>query len=100
MSKAFIILTALVMFFARNNSDINKVTGNAQAAEQHTDTAQNKPGRQILIEELKKLKQTIASNNKEKIADIFEFPISDTAFGIYVDDSIYNEQFRSNGNKT
>jgi hypothetical protein len=100
MSKAFIILTVLVILFARNNSDTTTVTGNAQAAEQHTNTAQNKPKRQILIEELKKLKQTIASNDKEKIADIFEFPVSDTAFSIYIDDSTYNEQFKSNGNKT
>jgi len=53
-----------------------------------------------LIEDLKKLQLTIASNNKEKIADIFQFPLSDTAYSIYIDDSTYYEQFEANGNKT
>jgi hypothetical protein len=74
----------------------------AQATEQKiSDTTEtNKSERQILIEELKKLRQTIASNDKEKIADIFPFPLSDTAFSIYIDDSTYYQQFKANGNKT
>jgi hypothetical protein len=74
------------MLVACNNSDMTKVGSNTQVTEQNADTTQNKSERQILIEELKKLRQTIASNNKEKIADIFPFPLSDTAFSIYIVD--------------
>jgi hypothetical protein len=53
-----------------------------------------------LIEELKRLRQIIASKNKERIADIFEFPLPDSSFSIFIDDSTFNEQYKSNGNKT
>jgi hypothetical protein len=59
-----------------------------------------KSERHILIEELKKLQKTLASNDKEKITDIFPFPLSDTAFSIYIDDTTYFEQFKANGNHT
>jgi hypothetical protein len=98
MRQTFIILTVLVILVACNNSDTTKVTNDTQATELHTDTT--KPARHILIEELKRLQQIVASTDKEKIADIFQFPLSDTAFSIYIDDSTYNEQFKSNGNKT
>jgi len=89
------------MLVACNNSDTTKATNNTQATEQISDTTEtNKSERQILIEELKKLQQTIASNDKEKISDIFQFPLSDTAFSIYIDDSTYYQQFKANGNKT
>lgn len=100
MRQTFIILTVLVILVACNNSDTTKVTSNTQEVKQHTDTALNKSERQVLIEEFKKLQQTIVFNDKEKIADVFQFPLSDTAFSIYIDDSTYNEQFKSNGNKT
>jgi hypothetical protein len=100
MRQTFIILTVLVMLVACNNSDTIKTTSNTQVSEQHTDTTQIKSERQILIEELKTLQQIIASNDKEKIASIFQFPLSDSAFSIYIDDTTYYEQLKANGNKT
>ncbi len=98
MKQTFFILTIFAMLFACNNSDTTKSTNDTLAIEQRNDTI--KQTRKILIAELKKLQHTVTSNDKEKIADIFPFPLSDRAFSIYIDDSIYNEQFKSNANKT
>jgi len=100
MRQIFIILTFLVVLVAFNNSETTKVSSDTQTAEQHSDTAKNISERQKLIEVLKKLRQTLASNDKELISDIFQFPLSGTAISIYMDDSAYNEQFKLNGNKT
>lgn len=97
MRQTLIILTSALTLIACNNSDTTKTSIDTQS-EQQIDTA--KSSRQILIEELKRLRQIVASNDKTKIADIFPFPLSDTAFSIYIDDSTYYEQFKSNGNKT
>ena len=96
MSKTVIILTIFVVLVSCNNSEKTKNTSETRVLKQLIDT--NK--RKTLIVELKKLGQNITSNDKEKIADIFEFPLSDESFSIYIDDKSYNEQFKSNGNKT
>lgn len=85
------------MLAACNNFDRPKTISNTQT-EQQIDTT--KSARHILIEELKKLQQIVASNDKEKIASLFKFPLSDTAFSIYLDDNTYNEQFKANDHKT
>ena len=96
MRKTVITLTTFVILVSCNNSEKTKTISDTQVSEQISDTTK----RQTLIVQLKKLQQTIASNDKEKIADIFEFPLSDESFSIYVDDNSFNEQFKSNGNKT
>jgi hypothetical protein len=98
MQQTLIVFTVLVIFLACNNFDTHKVTSNTQTEEQQTDTTKTR--RQTLIKELKRLQQIVASNDKEKIAAIFEFPLSDTAFSICIDDSLYNEQYKANDNKT
>ena len=100
MREILVILIFSFSLFGCNNIDTNKTTNNEQVTKQYIDTTQNNSKRQILIAELKKLQQIIASNDKEKIAGIFPFPLSDTAFSIFIDDSSYNEQFAANGNKT
>jgi hypothetical protein len=87
MRGTIILLTTFVIFVSCNNSQKTKFTSETTK-------------RQILIEQLKKLKLTIASNDKETIADIFEFPLSGELFSIYVDDKSFNQQFKSNGNRT
>jgi len=89
-------LTTFVILVSCNNSEKTKITSDKQVSEQISDTTK----RQKLIVELQKLRQTITSNEKEKIADIFEFPLSDESFSIYIDDKSFNEQFKSNGNRT
>jgi hypothetical protein len=54
--------------------------------------------RNILIEELKKIKQILNTNDKQQIATIFKFPKTDSEFSVYVDDSSFNEQVKQNSN--
>jgi hypothetical protein len=98
MKQTILVLTVLITSIACNNPDTAKVK--ARQTEQSIHSTENKLDRNVLIEELKKLHGTIATNNKEKIAGIFEFPIVDTIFSGYVDDSSYYEQFKSNGDQT
>jgi hypothetical protein len=98
MKQIIFVLTALITLIACNNRNDTKVKG--RQTEQAIDSAKNKLDRNVLIEELKKLRRIIASNNKEKIAGIFEFPIVDTIFGGYVDDTTYYKQFKLNGDRT
>jgi hypothetical protein len=98
MKETIFVLTVLITLGACNNPDTAKVKG--RQTEQATDSAKSKFDRNVLIEELKKLHRIIASNNKEKIAGIFEFPIVDTIFSDYVDDSTYYDQFKANGDRT
>jgi len=95
MRKTIFILTTFVILVSCNNSEKTNTTNGKQAIDQIAETTKI----QSLIIELKNLQQTITSNDKEKIVGIFEFPISDESFGIYIDDQLFNEQLKSNGNK-
>ena len=95
MRKTVIILKTFVIFVSCNNYEKTKTTSNTKVSVQISDTTK----RQKLILELKKIRQTIAFNDKEKIANIFEFPITDESFSIYIDDNSFNEHFKSNGNR-
>ena len=73
MKQTIFVLTVLITLVACDNPDTAKVKG--RQTEQAADSAKNKLDRNVLIEELKKLHRTIGTNDKEKIAGIFEFPI-------------------------
>lgn len=55
--------------------------------------------RSLILDELSRIKQVIHSGDKEKIATLFPFPLSDSLFSIYVDDSAYMQQWNSNNNR-
>ncbi|HNP23199.1 MAG TPA: hypothetical protein PKM63_02320 [Panacibacter sp.] len=98
MRQTFFVFTVLIVLVACNNVGSANPAKETHARDPHWDTA--KSARQNLVEELKKLQQVIASGDKEKIADIFPFPLSGTAFGIYINDSAYDVQFNASGNNT
>jgi hypothetical protein len=100
MRLTLIFLTAFILPISCNYSDTTKVASETVTVNQQTDTTSNKSERQLLIEELKRLQAVFASKDKEKIADIFQFPLSDTTVGIYIDDSTFNAQLEKNGGKT
>ncbi len=91
MRLTLIIFTVLGLFFSCNSNDTNKVS---------IDSTAKKLQRKFLIEELKRIQTVFASKDKEKIADIFQFPLSDTTVGIHIDDSTFNSLFKKNGDKT
>lgn len=99
MRRTFIILTAFGLALSCNNYDTTKLASDTTTVKHPGDTAESKTDRQQLIEELKRLHIVFASNDKEKIAQLFKFPLSDTTVGIYIEDSTFNAQLQSNSGK-
>jgi hypothetical protein len=97
MRQTLILLTLYWLLLSCNNTDTTRVTNDTTHSQ--SDTTTTKSERQILIEELKKLQSVFASNDKEKIADLFSFPISNETLGIYIDDSNFNAQLDKNANR-
>jgi hypothetical protein len=99
MRLTLIFLTALVLLLSCSNADTTNFASDTASINQKSKTTASKSERQILIDELKRLKSVFASNDKKKIADIFTFPFSNETVGIYIDDSTFNGQLEKNGNK-
>lgn len=100
MRQIFILFTALGFLVSCNNSNSTKALTDTTIVNHQDDNTSKKSERQIIIEEIKRLQTIFASNNKEKIADIFRFPLSQTKVGIYIEDSTFNAQLKRNGDKT
>ena len=98
MRLTLIFLAVLGLLASCNSTDTTKVASDTSIVKQQTDTTKSRE-RQILIEELKRLQAVFASNDKEKIANLFSFPFSNETVGIYIDDSSFNAQLEKNGNK-
>ena len=98
MKHSLIILGLFWLLFACNHTDANKAFNATADVVQQGNTKANIQ-RQQLIEELNKLRLILSSQNKEKIADIFQFPLPDTAIEIYINDNNFNSQYQKNGNK-
>jgi hypothetical protein len=60
------------------------------------DTISDSNERQLIIKELKRLQLVFASKRKEKIADVFTFPIPYGTMGIYIDNDTFNRQLQKN----
>lgn len=99
MRQTLLILTALELLFSCTNADPTKVASDTTTVKQQKNTTPTKPQRQLLIEEIKRLQAVFASGDKSKIADIFEFPLSDTSLSIYINDSTFNAQYEKNDNR-
>lgn len=54
--------------------------------------------RKLIVEELAKLKAVFASGDKEKIAGVFNFPLSDS-IQIYTESEAYQKELKQNGGK-
>jgi hypothetical protein len=98
MRQAFISLVAILLFSC-NSENTSKISSDHSTIKEQTDTV-TRLHRQKLIEELKRLQGIFSSGDREKIADVFPFPLADTTVGIYIDDSTYFEQLKKNGDKT
>lgn len=99
MRQNVIFLTIFGLLFSCNQSDKKMADRNSATIKQQYDTIATKSGRQIIIEELKRLQAVFESNDKEKIANIFSFPVSNGTIGIHIDNSNFKEQLEKNNNK-
>lgn len=100
MRQIFILFTVLGFLVSCSNSNSTKALSDTTIVNHQDDNTSKKSERLIIIEEVKRLQTIFASNNKEKIADIFRFPLSQTKVGIYIEDSTFNAQLKKNGDKT
>lgn len=100
MIRTLTIIPALGLLLSCSNVDTAKVLSDSTTVKQQINTPESKAQRQIIIEELKRLQVVVSSKNREQIAGIFEFPISDTTIKIYIDDSSFNAELERNGNRT
>lgn len=94
MRQIFILLTTIGLLFSCISSEKNNVS-----TETNTLIPSTKKNRQILIEELNRLKSVLASNDEKEIADIFSFPMSNEEISIFIDNNSFNEQLEKNDNK-
>lgn len=98
MRQTLILLASFVSLLSCNSGNKAKVLSDS-TTKQQSSFKTSKTERQILVEELKQLQEVLVSNDKEKIAGIFSFPISKDSFDIYIEDSAFNEQLEKNDNK-
>ena len=88
----FAIFVAFSFLVSCNNSSNNNSDNTTPK------TAGVKADRQLIIKELGKLKAILASNDKNKIAGIFNFPLSDS-IQIYTDSEAFQKERQLNDNK-
>jgi hypothetical protein len=99
MRPTFLFFSAVILLYSCNNTDTTQVSNDHTTANKKESTV-TRLDRPKLIEELKRLKSLFSSKEKEKIAEIFQFPIPDTIVSIYIDDESYLMQLKQNGDKT
>ena len=100
MKQAIILLIANGLLLSCNSSDTVRVSNDTISVRPHNNSTETKTKRNVLIEELRRLQVVFASNDKERVAELFSFPISSETVGIYIDDKSFNEQLKKNGDKT
>lgn len=96
---AILFLIALCILVLFKISDSTFKLSEILLSKEFTNSSKFELNRKKMILELKKVKQILSSKNKNKIADIFEFPLSKEIFEIYSDDTTFNEQLKANNNK-
>jgi hypothetical protein len=97
MKATFTLLTLFGLLISCDSSDLNKNT--SDSGKRSSDTLPVDSKRQILIAELKRIGSIFLTNDKNKIAELFSFPLADTIFNPYVDDTSYFNDYKKNGDK-
>ena len=109
LSKLFVFHAVAIILVTAFLSACNEATTNGQDSNvvvvdsisdngpiQSADTISEGKERQLIINELKRLQLVFASRQKEKIADVFTFPIPYGTMGIYIDNDKFNKQLQKN----
>lgn len=97
-------ISAIVILCSCNNGSSTKeisdtTTTTTTATPSRSEPVAPKVDRQTLIAEIRGLKEVFASKDKDKIAELFQFPIADT-IGIPVWEDSYFKEYKANGDKT
>lgn len=86
-----VTFTLLVSCNNGNSTNSNNVGNKKEAVGVRAD-------RQLIVEQLEELKATLASKNKERVAGVFNFPLSDS-IQIYTESEAYQKELKQNGGK-
>lgn len=95
MKPLFLALFIAGFLISCNNAGTDKQADGA-------DSTQNEEApspRRALVDAVNELKATLQSNDKNRVAELFEFPIADTIMGVYLDDSVFMKIYRSSGDR-
>lgn len=98
MIKNTLIFALLSMTISCNqaNKHVEENTSNTQNVQNTNEEI--KKTKQIIIDELKRLKSIFASNDKDKISNFFSFPITENKFKLYIDNENFNTEYGKNKN--
>ncbi|TKC12946.1 hypothetical protein FA048_04830 [Pedobacter polaris] len=99
MRQNLLLLTIIGILLSCNQADKKTAGQEITTVAQLNDTIATNSEQQIIIAELKRLQAVFSTNDKEKVADIFSFPISNEKLGIYIDNDNFNEQLAKNNNR-
>lgn len=92
MRLHFPALVLAVIIFSCNNANTDK--------QNSADTTQNKTETSRTISDaISELKTTLESNDRDKIAGLFTFPIPDTIMAVYLDDSVFKKNYTAAGDQ-
>jgi hypothetical protein len=65
----------------------------------YQDQKHTRSDRQVIVQELKRIKSLVESKNKEKIALLFDFPVPDTVCSPFIPNEKFDIEYQENGNK-
>lgn len=91
------ISLALVIAFllSCNSSNSDKHADGADSANVVTATT----GPRTITDAIFDLKTILESKNRNKIADLMDFPLEDTVMNVYLDDSVFQKRYKAEGNR-
>ncbi|WP_116789973.1 hypothetical protein [Flavobacterium psychrotrophum] len=95
--RTALTLAHLVVFVSLVSCN-NSSNTNSDSAIPKEDNSGVTTNRSLMVEALIKLKTTLASKEKEKIAGIFDFPLSDS-IQMYTESEAYQKEREQNGDK-
>jgi hypothetical protein len=98
----FLRLLIAVPFFLLTSCGVNDQAAGGDGAENAADTVAaipTDPKRQVLMLELRRLKEVFQSGDKNQVADLFPFPAPDTVLSVYLDDSAFAERLQKNNDQ-
>jgi len=99
MKQILMFLAVTGLLFSCNTTEKHNTSTETTIVKEQVDNIAGKKDRQVLIGELERLQKVFSSNDKEKIADVFQFPLSGKTVEIYTEDNTFNAQYEKNDNK-
>src|SRR5688572_27814422 len=86
-----ISLVLTIFLFACKNSGSDKNAGGGDSAQAAIKTNVR------IFDAIADLRSTLESRNPHKIAALMDFPLANTVLGVYLDDSVFQESYKAEG---